>query len=65
MPSALDHLQQIRRGEFPPPPVAQLIGSRGSTGLGPTLPPSALDISWPPRQWPITGTSFRPGKRII
>ena len=26
MPSALDHLQQIQRGEFPPPPVADLIG---------------------------------------
>jgi len=26
MPSALDHLQQIQRGEFAPPPVADLIG---------------------------------------
>ena len=26
MPSALDHLQQIQRGEFPAPPVADLIG---------------------------------------
>ena len=26
MPSVLDHLQQIQRGEFPPPPVADLIG---------------------------------------
>ena len=26
MPSALDQLQQIQRGEFPAPPVADLIG---------------------------------------
>jgi len=26
MPSALANLQQIQRGEFPPPPVARLIG---------------------------------------
>ena len=26
MPSTLDHLQQMKRGEFPPPPVADLIG---------------------------------------
>jgi len=33
-------------------------------GLARTLPPNALDMSWPPRQCPSTGTSFRTASRI-
>ena len=33
------------------------------TGLARTVPPNALDMSCPPRQWPITGTSWRTALR--
>ena len=28
-----------------------------------TVPPNAFAISWPPRQWPSTGTSLRTASR--
>ena len=34
------------------------------TGFRVTLPPSALLISWPPRQWPITGMFLETASRI-
>ena len=34
------------------------------TGLARTAPPNAFDMSCAPRQWPITGTSWRTASRI-